>query len=169
MEIVVKELIQQQYDSDEALRNVSPNYLKDEGLEWNKEENSKHLYAEEIAQHDIVGAIENIAPPYERYAYFFIKVKTAKDKTKEFTFDKIIFDVNLNDTFIIYSVSWILNGLNSCCDITDSMVAERKYPLSDLHLLDTKQSVVREVLKAFHAAKGKIMQKQDKTKKNGGG
>ena len=52
MRIEIIDLIQHEYDYKEILSHISPNCLKDIDIEWNKEENLKHPYAEDILNND---------------------------------------------------------------------------------------------------------------------
>jgi len=165
MEVSPAKLIPHEINCNELIYCISPNVLKDEKLEWNKEENSEHQFSEDITNSDLVITIENIDEPYEEYAYFFFEIKIAPAGNKIFRLNKAVFDENLTDDFIEYCIAKVLDNL-VCMDYstTDRIFVTKNqpypYPLAQTHISDTKQKVTREIIDRYYSEKtGRIHQK----------
>lgn len=147
----IKNLIQHKYDYDAISSHVSPNCLKDIGMELNKVENINNQYAEEILNNDLVLSIEDLCEPYEVYAYFFFNVQKSESENKAYQLTKIILDSEMSDDFIKYCISSILkNLLNSDNTIKNRVIVKGNYPLTSYSFKETEQKVIKEILDEFH-------------------
>lgn len=158
MEIIIKQLIYHRFDCNELLNHVSPNYIKDENLEWNAEGNKLHPFAEDMNHSDLVISIEDINEPHENYIYFFLKVVRPREGNRAYIINKVVFDKSLSDEFITNCVSYTLDTLiNGDYTITDRLIARDNYPLSLQQLENTKQQVACELIEQFHLGKGEAI------------
>jgi len=163
--VLITNLISHEINCEELLNNISPNVLKDEGLEWNEVLHQEHRFSKEIIDSDLVIAIENIDAPHEEYAYFFFKVATSIEGNKAYIFNKVILEENLTDDFIRYCIGMVLQNLVNMDDLTtDRIILKENYPLSKVHINTTKRKVADEILQRFQLAKTGMAADEDISK-----
>ncbi len=156
MEIIAKQLIFHGYDEEYLKKNCSPNTLKDENLEWNKEENKNHPYAEDIVNNDIIFSIRDIDKK-EDYAFIFFK-KQSLDKIFLFTITKVVLDKNLPESYIRVIIKNCLTVLvNGNYLRNDRIIAKDNYPFYEPGVSDTIDKVSDEILPLFRTSKNGVV------------
>lgn len=120
MEIIVKKLVFKEISEEDLRKRCSPNTLKDTNLEWNREDNKLHNFAEDIENNDIVISIRDDQNGKDDYMYFFFTVKESPEKVKEgekkprfYYLNKVVIDSDLSENYIKKSVQNVLKLLNN--------------------------------------------------------
>jgi len=109
---IVKKLISHDINCKELLAgHIWLNVLKEGEFEWNKEENSRHQFSEDIINSNLVITMENVDEPHEVYAYFFFDIKPLKDGNKAYFLNKAIFDEKLTDAFTEYCIDTVFGHI----------------------------------------------------------
>ena len=148
MEIIVKKLVFKEIREEDLRKRCSPNALKDTNLEWNREDNKLHNFAEDIENNDIVISIRDDRNGKDDYMYFFFTVKESPEKVNEgeekprfYYLNKVVIDSDLPENYIKESVQNVLKLLNNGVSIND------RYPLYKEYLNSTINTVSEAIIR----------------------
>lgn len=162
MEIIIDTLIFREYDEAYLKKNCTLNALKDENMEWNKEDNRSHKYSEDIKKNDIAISVRDINST-EDYMYFFFTIFKKNDELFIYTIQKAVIDENIPENFIRKSVELVLkalnNGTNNLITRLDRLfVNKENHPFHYPHIKETTKKVAEEIVREFLTKKNGITQ-----------
>lgn len=163
MEIIVKKLVFKEISEEDLRKRCSPNTLKDTNLEWNREDNKLHNFAEDIENNDIVISIRDDQKGKDDYMYFFFTVKESPEKVNEgeekprfYYLNKVVIDSDLPENYIKESVQNVLKLLNNGVSIRlDRLYINNndRYPFYKEHLNRAINIVSEAIIREFKTQK----------------
>ena len=157
MEVIIDTLIFREYDEAYLKKNYTINTLKDENMEWNKEDNKSHKYSEDIKKNDIAISVRDINST-EDYMYFFFTMFKKTDELFIYTIQKAVIDKNMPKNFIRKSVEQVLKTLNNGTDnlitrLDRLFVRQENHPFHYPHIEETTKKVADEIVREFLTGK----------------
>ena len=153
MDVNVLQLIYHNYSNEEIVNSCTPNYLKEEGFEWNMEENKTNMFADVIQRSDIVVSYSNIDNG-EKYAYVFIKTEHKRDNTL-FIITDVILDEKLGENSIRLFVTNTLKQLyRKDLKYQDYIRAINQHPFYYIHGEDSTLKVCNEIISLWKLETG---------------
>ena len=150
MEIIVKQLIFHKFDEEYLINNCSPNALKQEFFDWDKDGDKNHPYVDDIGNNDIVISIRDIST-LEDYGFFFFKVEHSNG-INLFHITKAVLDNNLPEQFIDKAIHDILTTLvNGVYHDGDRLFInnDTPYPFYKPHVEITKNNIAAYIIKLY--------------------
>lgn len=162
MEIIIDTLIFREYDEAYLKTNYTLNALKDDDMEWNKEDNKFHKYSEDIKKNNIIISVRDINST-EDYMYFFFTMFKKNDELYIYTIQKAVIDENMPENFIRKSVEQVLKSLNNGVDnqiarLDRLFVNKENHPFYYPHIEETAKKVADEIVREFLTKKNGITQ-----------
>lgn len=163
MEIIVKKLVFKEISEEYLRKHCSPNALKDTNLEWNREDNKLHNFAEDIENNDIVISIRDDQNRKDDYMCFFFTVKESPEKVNEgeekprlYYLNKVVIDSDLSENYIKESVQNVLKVLNNGVAIRlDRLYINNndRHPFYEAYLNRTINIVSEAIIREFKTQK----------------
>lgn len=151
MEIIIKNLVPHKYEENEILYNTSPNCLKDDYFDINREDGIKHPYASDIQISDLVVEAKSDT---DSFMYFFVIIDVAQMGNKRYVIKKVIIDDNLSEKCIREFTKHILTTfVNGDTTTKDYIFTDKQFPFYEHTKVDIMPLVIDSIIDQFKITK----------------